>query len=302
MNFASRVIKYLNSTPSVFLKPTGVVAFDVALSVANLAIWSWIARRSKMLREWYRSDLDVPVPANPNCGHDEVLPTLMSNGVAIVNSFLNPDAFSAVLQATASDFLTQSGPNAYYGTGVLAHYSKLPPELVSHFDAYIRKIFFSIWGFPYNGNISASIQHLRLPADKKDENDPNTILHVDRFLPSVKVFYYPYEVKDDEAPFGYVPGSHRISDHYTDAVKKSFRTLHRERNKPFELRSYSGQREEWRLSVPANTLVIAAVHGLHRRTPFSEFLSSERSRTSVRFVFYDQVNKTRLVRSALLGS
>lgn len=302
MYSASSVIKYLNSTPRVFMKPTGVMAFDVALSDANLAIWSWIARRSKLLREWYRSDVDVSVPAIPNCGHDEVLPTLMSNGVAIVNNFLNSDAFSAVRQATASDLLRQTGSQRMYGTGVLAHYSKLPPKLVSHFDVYIRKIFFSLWGFPYSGNISASIQHLRLPADKKDENDPNTILHIDRFIPSVKIFYYPYEVKDDEGPFGYVQGSHKISDHYKDAVKKSFRTLHRERNKPFELPSYSGQKEEWRLSVPANTLVIAAVHGLHRRIPFSGFLSSERSRTSVRFVFYDQVNKTRLVRSALLGS
>lgn len=297
MNLAFRVMRRLNSTPSVFLRPTRVSAVDVALNTTNLAFWTWIARRSKALAGWYQCWLDEP--GEPSCGRDNVLPTLMRNGVAIVPNFLNPDAFSAVRHATASDSLRQSTPR-HYGTGVLAHYSHLPPGLVSHFDAYIRKTFLSLWGFPYSGNISASIQHLRLPADQKDENDPNTILHIDRFLPAVKIFYYPYEVNDDGAPFGYVSGSHQIDGRYKEAVKKSFHTLHGEKNKPFELPSYSGQKE-WRLSVPANSLVVAATHGLHRRIPFSGAISSDRSRTSMRFIFYGQVTKTRLIRSALLG-
>lgn len=297
MNLAYRAMRRLNSTPSVFLRPTRVSPIDVALNTTNLAFWSWIARRSKVLAGWYRRELDVP--GDPICGHDNVLPTLMRNGVAIIPNFLDADALSLVLQTTASDSLRQSSPR-HYGAGVLAHYSQLPPGLLSHFDAYIRKIFISLWGFPYSGTISASIQHLRLPADQKDEDDPNTILHIDRFMPTVKIFYYPYEVNDDGAPFGYVPGSHQIDDRYTDAVKESFHTLHGERNRPFELPSYSGQKE-WRLSVPANSLVVAATHGLHRRIPFPGAMSSERSRTSMRFIFYGQVTKTRLIRSALLG-
>ena len=293
----NRVMRRFNAAPSMLLRPTGLSAVDVALNTANLAIWSWIARNSKELAGWYQCELDEP--GEPRCGHDNVLPTLMRNGVAIVPNFLDPDAFSAVCQATAPDSLRQSTPR-HYGTGVLAHYSHLPPGLVSYFDAYIRKIFISLLGFPYSGNISASIQHLRLPADQRDENDPNTIMHIDRFMPAFKIFYYPYEVNDDGAPFGYVLGSHQISDRYTDAVKKSFHTLHGARNRPFELPSYSGQKE-CRLPVPANSLVVAATHGLHRRIPFPGAESYDRSRTSMRFLFYDQMTKTRLIRSAFAG-
>lgn len=297
MNLVFRALRLLNSTPSVFLRPTRVSAVDVALNTTNLAFWSWIARRSKVLAGWYQPEINLP--GDRYCGHENIIPTLRRNGVAIIPNFLDPEALSAVRQATNHDSLRQSSPR-HYGTGVFAHYSQLTPGLVEHFDACIRKIFISLWGFPYNGSISASIQHLWLPADHSDENDANTILHIDRFIPVVKIFYYPYAVKDDEAPFGYVPGSHQIIDRYTDAVRKSFRTLHGERNKPFELPSYSGE-EEWRLSVPANSLVVAATHGLHRRIPFSGSNSLERSRTSIRFIFYNQVTKTRLLKSAVQG-
>ena len=289
------IINYLNSTPSVFLKPTKVKKLDVVFNSLNLDFWSFVAQRSSYLTAWYKGAEKVSV--NTICNSDEWLPSLMNNGVAIIPNFLTASDFATLKYAISPDWLQKIKPRSY-GTGVLAHYNKLPPKLVNYFDDFIRSALYSLWGFQYKGDISASIQHLILAAGKEDVNDPNTYLHIDRFLPVVKIFYYPHEVKDDGSPFGYVLGSHNINIAYKESIKKSFNILYEESNKPFGLPEYPNHKES-RLTVPANSLVVAAVHGLHRRIPFSHFVEIDRYRTSIRFLFYGQVTKSRLIRSAL---
>ena len=41
--------------------------------------------------------------------------------------------------------------------------------------------------------------------------DPQTDLHIDTFHPTVKAFYFLTDVAEDEGPFVYVPGSHRLT-------------------------------------------------------------------------------------------
>ncbi len=41
--------------------------------------------------------------------------------------------------------------------------------------------------------------------------DPQTDLHTDTFHPTVKAFYFLTDVAEDEGPFVYVPGSHRLT-------------------------------------------------------------------------------------------
>ena len=52
------------------------------------------------------------------------------------------------------------------------------------------------------------------------KNFGDNILHVDRFLPNLKLIYFPFSVNKDSAPFKYALGSHKINDEYLNFFKK----------------------------------------------------------------------------------
>lgn len=104
--------------------------------------------------------------------------------------------------------------------------------------------------------------------------DPQTNLHADTFHPSVKAWFFLTDVAEDEGPFVYVPGSHRMTskrlaweremsiraagnaDKYS--ARGSFRILPRELDK-LDLGAPKA------FAVPANTLVVADTVGFHAR-------------------------------------
>lgn len=104
--------------------------------------------------------------------------------------------------------------------------------------------------------------------------DPQTNLHADTFHPSVKAWLFLTDVAEDEGPFVFVPGSHRMtperlaweremsigvgesSDRYS--ARGSFRI------QPGEL-GQLGLAAPRAFAVPANTLVVADTVGFHAR-------------------------------------
>ena len=104
--------------------------------------------------------------------------------------------------------------------------------------------------------------------------DPQTNLHADTFHPSLKAWFFLTDVAEDEGPFMYVPGSHRLtperqaweremsiaasdlSDRYS--ARGSFRvdaaSLER-----------MGLGKPQAFAVPANTLVVGDTVGFHAR-------------------------------------
>lgn len=110
-------------------------------------------------------------------------------------------------------------------------------------------------------------------------HDPQTEWHVDTFHSTAKAWLFLHEVKADEGPFAYIPGSHKPSRlrlawekqqsiHAADHsnllhAKGSFRaTLG-------ELKAL-GYDDPALGVVPGNTLVVADTSGFHRRTPSSK--------------------------------
>lgn len=126
---------------------------------------------------------------------------------------------------------------------------------------------------------------------KKEENSTfgtSTLFHSDRFIPSIKLIYFPTEVKID--PFEYALGSHKIDDVFKENIfiefqneKKNAKLLRKEVQMNRELGDkintnildqanrlqYNFNFKNYELkkfySKP-NTLLIVATHGLHRRS------------------------------------
>jgi hypothetical protein len=104
--------------------------------------------------------------------------------------------------------------------------------------------------------------------------DPQTDLHIDTFHPTVKAFYFLTDVAEDEGPFVYVPGSHRLTEkrlrwEYEQSIgaAKSLDTLAargslRATNAEVAAMGFGAPRA---FAVPANTLVVADTVGFHAR-------------------------------------
>ena len=121
------------------------------------------------------------------------------------------------------------------------------------------------------------IENIRQHARATSQRDPQKDLHMDTFHPCVKGWLFLDDVNPGNGPFMFVPGSHRLSwrrlrweyrqsllasqpadyppDRYWDG---SFRVT------ASDLRDM-GLPEPRPMTVPANTLVIANVHGFHCR-------------------------------------
>ncbi|MFL5259573.1 MAG: phytanoyl-CoA dioxygenase family protein [Hyphomicrobiales bacterium] len=104
--------------------------------------------------------------------------------------------------------------------------------------------------------------------------DPQTNLHADTFHPSVKAWLFLTDVAEDEGPFVFVPGSHRMTEQRLAweremsirAAENSDRYSSRGsfRIRPDELATL-GLGPPKAFAVPANTLVVADTVGFHAR-------------------------------------
>jgi hypothetical protein len=108
------------------------------------------------------------------------------------------------------------------------------------------------------------------------EPDPQTTLHADTFHPTVKAWLFLTDVAEDEGPFVYVPGSHRMTPERLAWEKqrsivagKGLDRLSSRgslRIRPDEL-PMLGLAPPQAFAVPANTLVVADTSGFHARGP-----------------------------------
>jgi hypothetical protein len=118
--------------------------------------------------------------------------------------------------------------------------------------------------------VQTVLSHTRALAPR----DPQTLLHADTFHPTMKAWFFLTDVGDDESPFCYVPGSHRLTPERLEweherslkgaAQGDAYSARGSGRVDKFEL-SAMGLGHPARLVVPANTLIVADTFGFHKR-------------------------------------
>ncbi|MER2518064.1 MAG: phytanoyl-CoA dioxygenase family protein [Candidatus Accumulibacter phosphatis] len=110
----------------------------------------------------------------------------------------------------------------------------------------------------------------------RGNQDPQTVLHRDTFHAIAKAWLFLQDVGEDDGPFSYVPGSHRLTDamrawEYEESLKAAHsENVYHARGSfrmPPEDLGRLGLGPALKVVVPANTLVVADTHGFHARTP-----------------------------------
>ena len=121
-------------------------------------------------------------------------------------------------------------------------------------------------------------QAINLP----EKNFPgDNIFHVDRFLPNLKIIYFPHSVDKDSSPFKYALGSHKINQKYLNFFINNKEWVFDERN-PESQKFLTNAKE---IPVNENSLIVALTNGFHSRTPFRK-----KSERSALFFTYPQFN------------
>ena len=106
------------------------------------------------------------------------------------------------------------------------------------------------------------------------EPDPQTALHADTFHATVKAFYFLTDVEEEEGPFVYVPGSHRLTPQRLLWERRMSIRASQQAGQPETRLVRAISRDELAelelpqpalISAPANTLVVADTFGFHAR-------------------------------------
>lgn len=104
--------------------------------------------------------------------------------------------------------------------------------------------------------------------------DPQTDLHADTFHPSLKAWYFLTDVAEDEGPFVYLPGSHRMTPERLAWERDMSIAAAQAANRYSSRGSFRASPEDiarmklgkpQAFAVPANTLVVADTVGFHAR-------------------------------------
>lgn len=130
----------------------------------------------------------------------------------------------------------------------------------------------------YRGSTTFEVQSVIVDPDRS-EKDPQTVFHADTFHPTAKAWLFLHDVKDDEGPFAYVPGSHiltaeRLAWEKQKSIDASLSTEQMHREGSFRISQQEmhnlGLAPPIRFAVPANTLIVADTSGFHARCPSSK--------------------------------
>ena len=198
------------------------------------------------------------------------------DGFVVKRNFLPAETFET-LRAQVEQF--RGGMRETVQGNAVTRRTALSPDVLARLPAVAKVLTMAGWRGPvryaasYDAEPITYIQTILTHATAGPD-DPQCILHADTFHPTVKAWLFLTDVAEDEGPFTYVAGSHRLTaerrawerrmslgmadqpDRLTQ--RGSFR-VH-----PDELAGL-GLPQATKFAVPANTLVVADTHGFHAR-------------------------------------
>lgn len=150
-----------------------------------------------------------------------------------------------------------------------------------HLNRYSNQATQNIYNRIVKPNVELHYLKLKKILEKKFLRG-ETLLHSDRFLPHFKMFYTPFKIEKDDAPFQYAIGSHKINQDYINFFLKS---------RYFDETDESSSKlikNLVKVTTDENTLYIAFTNGLHKRSAFTKENSE---RFMMFFQYVERFNK-----------
>lgn len=249
--------------------------YNYNYSLIRSNFWLFLAKHNKYYKRFYseiEGDIKSPNLSDVKAkGLNEICIKLNKYGVSYI-----PDFFSDSQYVELSKTLNKEQEKDSYRThdgfyGNVKYWNHFLKDENSYLDylknsiAYISKKLL----FPINKK-RIRINYSKLQKeDNIEDGDPNTIFHSDRFIPTLKFFYYPYSCDINSSPFEFIPFSHFITDSFLKSYKKYLLDVSTNLKSPNPCAvDYTTEAEPLPITVPKNSLVACFTHGMHRRRPF----------------------------------
>lgn len=285
--FSLPSLDFLEKIKKIVLKKF-IVHFWLFFSKRNKNIKFFFFEKSEPIEKIYFEKKEINFLDNS----EFVLSSLAYNGIIVIENALPQNEHNLI----QNYFVKLENVKVAYNKN---HWEQMPKiyktenklRMVStkkiHEFSELSKLssFFSkkVYGKDYKNNAEFYLDRaLRIPEDKiKGDN----FIHIDRYVPNMKILYYPFEINLDNAPFTYCLGSHKINKNYTDFVLNGKRFDETEEGSDFFLKNKK------KITAKENSLVIALTSGFHGRSSFNKL----KSRMIV-FLQFTSYNKLSLIK------
>ena len=262
---------------------TGAKSFidNPVIGSQRLNRWGLHRGRVKLamaMAQWRRRRLACGVAASIPAQWRE---TFDRDGFLAIPDFLPPDDFAplreALLDQRAPAREMRQGDAITRRMAVNREMLAAVPELRAFYHRKdLQGLFryassFSVEPLHY---IQTILTHCGDGTRRRDASDPQQVLHSDAFQPSMKAWFFLNDVGPDEAPFTYVPGSHRLTPARLEWEYRRSITPPENLDRLSARGSQRISAEELAmlglpapsaLAVQANTLVVADTFGFHAR-------------------------------------
>ena len=287
------LIQWIYGYPSIYHNTPNQI-FEIPINIFRLNFWNYFARKNPYFRSLYINNLhNKSIIKNSQTfkadNIDELIARVKNIGCAYLEDYLEKNAYSEICKE-----FDNNNFNNYkkFGYGVKCFNKTILDENINIFQNDISYITKNLLGKKIN---IRSIGVQRLQQEDYDLDDPNTKFHIDRFIPAIKIFYFPFEIDEEHSPFGYIPYSHMISPEYKSSIISGFKNLKEIKKPPFEIDNPTCF-SEIPILCKKNTLVISFTNGIHRRIPFK--YSKTGDRKSLRFIFYNHFTRLDLLKKS----
>lgn len=223
----------------------------------RINFWSIACKKHKTLRFFYSNQPEQEFKANTLLDENSIyykpIQNFYRDGVSTIENFFNINELNFIKKI----FLEKVDPklNKNLKSSWFSSSRELN-NLISKKVAPIEKELFD----KKIGKQKYVLAAFKKKTEQKSSFKSSVFFHQDRFIPAIKLIYFPTDVEID--PFEYYSKSHIINDIFFKNVQTYFNSNdYTVASKNYDYKNYKLKQ----FKVKANTLIIAATHGLHRR-------------------------------------
>ncbi|WFE92106.1 phytanoyl-CoA dioxygenase family protein [Roseibium porphyridii] len=243
---------------------------------------------SKRLNTWGLHKKRVKLAANMAAARRARLARLVApeehaffdeNGYFLVHDFLPAEVYAQLKEEVFNQAL--EAREMRQGQAV-TRMTMLPPSLLSKNPALAQAVRDSRalnmirYAASQGGHPLSFIQTVLVEPQKVKKKDPQSDAHADTFHATSKAWLFLQDVGEEDGPFFFVPGSHKLTKDRLDWEYECSLTAARDPRSHHASGSFRIKREELsdlglpqpvKMAVPENTLVVADTFAFHGRTP-----------------------------------